>query len=311
MKIIIFGGGGFIGSNIADRLLKDGHSLKIFERPGILPYRKFFSHEDLQWLTGDIFCTHDLSKALDDVDLVIHLVSTTLPKDSNNDPIYDVQTNLITSINILELMVKKHIPKIIFISSGGTVYGAPKFLPIKENHPTEPMVSYGITKLAIEKYLLMYQSLFGIKVNILRVTNPYGERQRIESSQGAVGVFLNNAIQCKPIQIWGDGSVTRDYLYVSDVAEAFSAAVDYKGIHSIFNISSGVGTSLKSLVEKIELILSKKVSCNYQKARSFDVPSNILDNSLAKIELNWSPKVKLEEGLAKTAAWIQKNISTK
>lgn len=306
MKITIFGGGGFIGSSIVDRLLKSDHELRIFERQRVGPYRNFSYTERVEWLTGDLMSVHDVSSAIDDVDVVLHLVSTTLPKNSNDDPVFDVQTNLIATLQLLNAMVVKHVRKIVFISSGGTVYGNPICLPINENHPTEPRVSYGITKLAIEKYLLMYQYLHGIKANILRVANPYGERQRVETAQGAVGVFLSKAIQNQPLEIWGDGSVTRDYLYISDVAEAFCRAVEYDGAESVFNISSGIGTSLNELIYNIERVLGREVVRQYRPGRQFDVPVSVLDNSLARKELGWEPQVKLEEGIGKTVEWFRK-----
>ena len=201
MKITVFGGGGFIGSTIADRLLLDGHCLRIFERPRVEPYRKFSVSEHVEWLTGDLLSLFDVDNAVDGADVVLHLVSTTLPKSSNDDPIYDVQSNLVATLQLLNTMVIRQVPKIVFISSGGTVYGSPVYLPIDEKHPTEPRVSYGITKLAIEKYLLMYQQLHGIKANILRVTNPYGERQRVETAQGAIGVFLSRSLKDQPLEI--------------------------------------------------------------------------------------------------------------
>lgn len=305
MKIAIFGGGGFIGSAIADRLLQDGHQLKIFERPRVPPYREFIAEEKVEWVTGDLMSTHDVAEVLDGVDTVLHLVSTTLPKSSNDDPIYDVQTNLIATLQMLNLMVSKGIRKIVFISSGGTVYGPPTYLPIDELHPTEPQVSYGITKLMIEKYLLMYQHLHGIKASILRVTNPYGERQRVETAQGAVGVFLSKALKDQPIDIWGDGSVTRDYIHVSDVAEAFAKATTYDGPESVFNISSGSGTSLNELVASLEKVIGKDIQRNYLPGRPFDVPTSVLCNERAARELQWKPVVDLESGLRRTLDWLE------
>ena len=263
MKIVIFGGGGFIGSTIADRLLLDSHELRIFERPRVPPYRKFAESERVEWMTGDFSSTHDLCDAISDMDVVLHLVSTTLPKSSNDDPIYDVQSNVVATLQMLNAMVAHKVGKIVFISSGGTVYGNPTYLPIDEKHPTNPLVSYGITKLAIEKYLQMYSHLYGISAITLRVANPYGERQRIETAQGAVGVFLHHALKGLPIEIWGDGSVTRDYIHVSDVAEAFVRAVEYSGAKSLFNISSGTGTSLNELIGILEKMLDRPVDVRY------------------------------------------------
>ena len=304
MKIVVFGGGGFIGSAIVDRLLLDGHYLRIFERPRIQSYRVFSDTEMVEWITGDILSIHDINLALEGMDLVIHLVSTTLPKGSNDDPIYDVESNVVGSLKILNSMVEKNIRKIIFISSGGTVYGTPQYFPIDEKHPCEPQVSYGITKLAIEKYLSLYEKIYGIKSITLRVANPFGKRQRVETAQGAVGVFIHRAINGQPIEIWGDGSVTRDYIYIDDVAEIFSRAVNYKGSKNVFNVSRGVGTSLNELIGVIEEALNCTIEKSYLPARNCDVQISVLSNNLARQEMGWVPTVSLRNGIILTAEWM-------
>jgi UDP-glucose 4-epimerase len=309
MKCVIFGGGGFIGSAITDRLLKEGHKLKIFERPRVEPYRKFTASERVEWITGDFLSAHNVSNAIDGGDAVLHLVSTTLPKNSNDDPIYDVQSNVVGTLQMLNAMVAHNVRKIVFISSGGTVYGIPKYLPIDEEHPTDPLVSYGITKLAIEKYLHLFERMHGIKAITLRVANPYGERQRIETAQGAVGVFIHHALKGLPIEIWGDGSVTRDYIYIGDVAEAFVRAVDYSGPKSVFNISSGSGTSLNELIVMLEKVLGKSIERRYLPARPFDVPVSVLSNELARAELQWLPSISMHDGLSRTAEWMKGELA--
>lgn len=308
MKIVIFGGAGFIGSTIADRLLLDGHELRIFERPRIPHYRKFDVSERIEWMTGDLSSEHDVNDAVIGMDLVLHLVSTTLPKNSNDDPIYDVQSNVVATLQMLDAMVAHKVSKIVFISSGGTVYGPPEYLPIDERHPTNPLVSYGITKLTIEKYLQMYQHLYGINSIALRVANPYGERQRVETAQGAVGVFLHRAINNLPIDVWGDGSVMRDYIHVSDVAEAFVKAIAYTGKLNCFNISYGKGTNLNALIAMVEDVLGKKIDVRYLQGRSFDVPISVLCNKLASEELGWTPKIVMKDGLTRTALWMQSEL---
>src|SRR5262245_14513670 len=139
MKCVVFGGGGFIGSAIIDRLLVEGHSIRVFERPLATPYRAFKDDEMVEWLTGDFLNISHVSDAIRGMDVVLHLVSFTLPKSSNDDLIYDVQTNLTATIQLLNAMVANKIKKIIFISSGGTVYGQPQYVPIDEKHPTDPM----------------------------------------------------------------------------------------------------------------------------------------------------------------------------
>lgn len=304
MKCVILGGGGFIGSAVAERLLEDGHFVRIFERPRVEPYRKFGTQEAIEWVTGDLLSAHDVRSAVKGMDVVVHLVSSTLPKGSNDDPIYDVQTNVVGTLQILDAMRAESVSKIVFISSGGTVYGIPNYLPVDERHSTEPLVSYGITKLTIEKYLRLYDRMYGIRPVILRVANPFGERQRVETAQGAVGVFLSRALCRQPIEIWGDGTVTRDYLYIGDLADAFSHALVYDGTERVLNISSGQGTSLNFLIELIEETVGQSVERIFYPARSFDVPINILSNQLAQAELGWSPKVSMREGIIRTAAWM-------
>lgn len=304
MKITVFGGGGFIGSTIVDRLLLDGHKIKVFERPRVAPYRTFLASENVEWVTGDLLSKSDVGSAVEAADVVVHLISTTLPKSSNHDPVYDVQTNLVASLQMLDAMVTHQVGRIVFISSGGTVYGRPCYTPIDEAHPTNPEVSYGITKLAIEKYLLMYGNLKNIKPVILRVANPYGERQRVENAQGAVGVFISKVLKNETIDIWGDGSVQRDFLHVSDVADAFAKAVTYSGPETVFNISSGTGTSLNELVQLIGDVQGSVPDVNYSPGRHFDVPVSILSNELAQKELEWAPKIPIKDGISRTFKWM-------
>ncbi|RYF35893.1 MAG: NAD-dependent epimerase/dehydratase family protein, partial [Cytophagaceae bacterium] len=305
------GGGGFVGSSIADRLLDEGHSLRIFERPRVTPYRQFTDAEHVEWLTGDLSSVHDVNAAVIGMDAVMHLVSTTLPKGSNDDPIYDVQSNVVPTLQMLDAMVRHGVQRIVFISSGGTVYGTPQYLPIDERHPTEPLVSYGITKLMIEKYLRIYQHVHGIFPVILRVANPYGERQRIETAQGAIGVFAYRALKGEPIEIWGDGSITRDYIHVDDVARAFVGALRYNGVHTCMNISSGRGTSLNELVDQLSKLLGRTVDVTYRPGRSFDVLSNVLTNDVARRELVWSPDIAMDEGLSRTVSWLSQASLTR
>lgn len=309
MKCVVLGGGGFIGSAIVDRLLMSGHAVRVFERPRVVPYRNFLPSEKVEWVTGDLLSLHDVSSAVDGMDAILHLVSFTLPKSSNEDIVYDVQTNLVATIQLLNTMLSQRVKRILFISSGGTVYGIPRYIPLDEEHPTNPLVPYGITKLTIEKYLLMYQHLYGIRATILRVSNPYGPRQRVETAQGAATIFLYRALQGIPIDIWGDGSVVRDYIYISDVAEAFLKALEYEGEKSVFNIGSGVGVDLNELLSTIEMVLGKKVMRRYLDARPFDVSVSILENILARDDLKWSPQISLREGILKTRDWFEKKTN--
>ena len=305
--VVVFGGGGFIGTAVVDRLLSDGHDLRIFERPRVEPHRTFASSEMVQWLEGEFKNTSDVRTALQGADAVVHLICTTRPQSSNADPAFDVQSNIIPSLQLLKEMRETGVRKLVFISSGGTVYGPPLCAPIDEEHPTHPTTSYGITKLATEKYLLLEKQLHGLKPVILRVANPYGERQRVEFAQGVVAAFLKRALANEPIEIWGDGSVVRDYLHVGDVAEAFAAALDYQGDESVFNIGSGTGTSLNDLVSILSRVLGRDLRVDYKPARDFDVKSNVLCCERARKVLGWSAKVPMRGGLRKTVGWLKAN----
>lgn len=304
MKCTVFGGGGFIGAAVADRFLSAGHCVRIVERAGTAPYRAFASAEPMEWISGDMFDVAVLDRTLKGTDVAVHLVSTTLPKNSDEDPIHDVETNLLGSLRLLEAVVKNDVKKILFISSGGTVYGLPEYLPIDEKHPTNPLVSYGVTKLAIEKFLQLHARKHGIQVRILRVANPYGQRQQAANAQGAATAFLRRAVSGEPIEIWGDGSAVRDYLHVDDVAEAFLKAMEYGGQHQVFNIGSGCGTSLNELAEIVMEASGRNCPVRHLPSRGFDVPANVLCNKLAGAELLWKPGITLREGLGLMAKTI-------
>lgn len=306
MRCVVFGGGGFIGSTVVDRLLLDGHFVRVVAHPRAVPYRIFGKHENAEWVAGDFLDLGDVQRALDDVEVVFHLVSTTLPKSADENPLYDVRTNLVGTLQLLDAMAAAGVKRIIFISSGGTVYGAPVYIPIDEHHPTNPQGFYGLTKLSIERYLASYERAYGIRHTVLRVANAFGERQRLEIAQGAVGVFLYRAMQGQPIEIWGDGTTRRDYIHAEDIAAAFSRVLTYKGSVSTFNVSTGIGTSLNELLELIEEILGQRVQRTYLPRRPFDVGVSVLSNVLIRDELNWAPKVPLRDGIERMADWISR-----
>jgi UDP-glucose 4-epimerase len=205
---------------------------------------------------------------------------------------------------MLEVAASEGIRKVIFASSGGTIYGIPLETPIRETHPTDPICSYGIGKLAIEKYLHLYHVQHGLDYCILRMANPYGEGQRPMSSQGAVAVFLDRALHNKALEIWGDGSVIRDYIYIGDVAEAFMKAMMYSGEHRIFNIGCGQGWSLLDLISNIETVIRRPIARIHVSGRTCDVPANVLDISRANKSLNWQPRTSLQDGVAQTWRWV-------
>lgn len=300
MKILVLGGGGFIGSHLCDALLLAGHHVRVFEYPGIKPLCPPEVLRQIEWMEGDFTNPVQVDNAVQGCEVVYHLISTTLPKTSNDNPVYDVETNVISTIQMLQSACRHQVKKIIFASSGGTVYGNPQQIPIAEEHPTNPISPYGIGKLAIEKYLHLFYTLHGIDYCILRLANPYGERQRATASQGAVAVFLNKALCGKTIEIWGDGSVTRDYIYIADVISAMLKAMQYQGEQRIFNVGAGVGVSLNQMLADMESILGKTVERVYLPSRNFDVPTNVLDIRRIQQAFDWSPQTGFMAGITLT-----------
>lgn len=305
MKVTILGGGGFLGKALLERLISEKFEIVVFDQ--VLPNLSK-SQETIECIVADFSNIQQVEKSIQSADVIVHLVSTTLPKGADAQLAGDLQSNVLATLQLLDKAIKYNVKKVIFVSSGGTIYGEPICLPIDEKHPTNPRSSYAVTKLMIEKYLLLYQYMFGLNVKILRVANLYGEHQRTDRAQGAVGIFLSNALSGKPINIWGDGSIIRDYVYVNDVADAIVRAISYEGPESVFNISSGVGTSLNELAELIEQITGCQIGKHYLQEREFDVHANVLSNQLAREELGWTPNTCLFEGITRTFNYMKSLI---
>ncbi|HVS73592.1 MAG TPA: NAD-dependent epimerase/dehydratase family protein [Phycisphaerae bacterium] len=312
MKCLVLGGAGFLGSHICDALAAAGHSVRIFDRFEAAKTNiahllagadgKAPAAELLQGDFGNASTVFDITRG---IDVVYHLISTTLPKSSNDDMVFDVTSNVLPTLHLLDACRKNGVKKVIYASSGGTVYGIPTATPIPEDHHTHPICSYGIHKITVEKYLHLYYALHVLDYAVMRIANPYGERQRTDGAQGAVAVFLGKMLRGETIEIWGDGSVVRDYLYVGDVADAalklatYAAGADGR---RIFNIGGGHGLSLLQVVHGLGRALGKDPEVRFSPARALDVPVNVLDISLAKKHLGWTPATSFPEGLRKTVA---------
>src|SRR5690606_30330448 len=217
MEYLILGGNGFIGSFIVDEILSKGHKVTVFDR-GPEKYRNQLHNVD--YIFGDINNMALLNDVFEGKDILIHSVSTTVPYTSNISIEYDIESNLINSIKLFKMAAEKKIKRIIFLSSGGAIYGEPNIVPIPENHSTNPVSSYGITKLAIEKYLNYFYMNYGIEYNIIRPSNPYGPRQNPYSNQGEIAVFLGKVLQNETIEVCGDGNIAKDFVFIKDIASA-------------------------------------------------------------------------------------------
>ncbi len=301
LRCAVLGAGGFIGTNLCRALHGRVAHLRAFGRS-----RSFSS--DLpasEWVAGDFANVRSVSSAVSGCDVVFHLVTTTTPATANLDVIADLKSNVVATLNLLEACRASGVRRVVFVSSGGTVYGIPESIPTSELSGTHPICAYGIGKLAIEKYLALYEHLYGLEYRVLRVSNPYGPFQLASKNQGVVAAFLLKAMSNLPIEIWGDGSVTRDYIYINDVIQSLLLAATHVGDARVLNISSATGRTLADLVNAIGDLLGRELEVCYGAHRPVDVPVSILDNTLARLELDWAPQVSFEDGLKATLSWLQ------
>lgn len=295
MRVLVLGGAGFIGAHVVEGLLSEGHFVRVLDRSAPVTNRS------IEFIQIDFNDVMTLSEALIGIDVVVHLISTSVPSTSNKDPVSDVNGNLINTIKLLEVMRDSGVNKIIYFSSGGTVYGHPQISPMDELHPTDPVCSYGIVKLAIEKYLHMYSELYGFTSIVLRPSNPYGSGQRRMGVQGFIGTCINMALNDSTLTIWGDGSVIRDYIHITDVVKATISALELER-SDILNISSGKGHSLNEIIELVEKITNKKLDVIYKDKRDFDIPEMVLNNRKAEQILGWSPSIEIDAGIVDTVS---------
>jgi len=308
MNCLITGGAGFLGSHLCDGLLARGHRVRIVERFEAATTNIASQLEQVELVSADYGNQTLMDEALAGIDAIFHLACSTHPKTSNDDPVFDVTTNLVPTLKLLDLARKHRVKKVVFFSSGGTVYGRPQTFPIPESHPTAPICSYGIHKLAIEKYLELYRQIFGLEYGIIRPANPFGERQRLDHTQGAVAVFIGRILRDEPIEIWGDGSVIRDYVYVLDVVDAAICLLDHNGPAFTFNVGSGQGHSLLQVIDAISRALGKQADVKFNPPRKMDVPVNVLDITAARVHLGWSPRYDFETALARTVRHIVDSV---
>ena len=305
-QILVVGGSGFIGSHLVNRLASSEPSCVTVldhyaRRYGVLP-------QGVCFIQASLADTSRVREILIErqIKVVYHIRWGTIHETATRDPIADVQTNLISTLGLLEVCREANVKRIIFISSGGAVYGAPQALPVAENHPTNPLNAYGITKLAAEKYLQMYHHLYGLEYVIFRPSSPYGPWQYPHRGQGAVVVFIERALAGQPVTIYGDGSSLRDYFYIDDMTSALVSALNCPFTpEGIYNLAGNEAYTLNELVRIIEDTLEVKIQVTYEPARKIDVPRLRLDISAAASRLGWQPTTPLSEGIKLTAAWIR------
>lgn len=296
-KVLVIGASGFLGRNLMRRLSEanfDVSALDLFAAEG-------FDH--VNWTVGAAGDETIVASAMSGCETVFYLASSSLPASANANMAAEILQHVAVVVKAAEIAKSMGVKKFVFASSGGTVYGIDSDEPIKEVDQTRPRNAYGVSKLAIENYLLVLSHLFEIQTISLRISNPYGQYQKANHGQGFVAAAMSAAFKSQPLTIWGDGSVIRDFVYVDDVAEAFIKAHEYSGHSTCFNIGSGVGRSLLEIVELVEEKSGKKIKVEFSPGRKVDASKCILDINRASQLLNWSPKCGLAAGVTRTADW--------
>ena len=295
-KCLVVGGSGFIGRNLVLALAKSEYDVSGFSN--VAPPDDF--QRQFAWRLGD-FCDADaIAAAVDGIDVVFHLVSTSVPGTAQADIAADIDNNIKASVQFMDICHRRKVGKVVFISSGGTVYGPDVSVPTAEDAPTNPISAYGVAKLSIEKYFYMYAHTQGLKSSVVRLSNPYGPNQDAKKAQGVIPIFLRRILNEEEIAIWGDGAIVRDYIHIDDVNEALLRVAAEDTLFSLYNVGSGVGHSLMEIVNQIASVCGKAPIIRFMPPRDFDVPENVLDIGKIRRALGWEPRISLEEGIGRT-----------
>ena len=305
-KVCLIGGAGFIGTNIA--LSLDGKAdLKLVDRDAANMQRlKKLLKSDAEFQTGNLCRDMDLDALVKGTDTLFHLVSTTKPANANQDIPGEIQDNIVFTSRLLEACVRNKVKKIVFFSSGGTIYGRDAECPIKEDAETKPISSYGMHKLAIEKMLYLYNYLYGIDNRVIRLSNPYGPYQRPDGQLGVAAAFVYRVLTGTPVEIYGDGSNVRDFIYIDDAVKGIMNVAFGNSRQRVFNLGSGRGTSINDLLETVCRIVGKTADIQYLPERKADVPENILDTERYTSCYGSLAETGLEEGIRMTCDHMRK-----
>jgi UDP-glucose 4-epimerase len=300
---LVLGANGFIGSHLVDELAAQGFGVVAFDR--FIRAAQFAEHPAVRMVKGDATSIDDVRSALTGVEYLIHCFSATTPATADLDPYTDISANLINSVHIFEESVKAGLKKIVFISSGGVIYGAlSEHQAAKESDPALPVSPYGISKLAIERYLGYFERKYGMSHITYRLSNPYGPRQTTKHNQGVIPAFIGRIEKGDEISVYGDGSSSRDYIYITDAASMIVESFPQDNQHAIYNLGSGLQTPLSEVVVQIENATATKAS-----VRHLDVPETFLkrsaiDVSLLHEEFGLRASTSFEDGIIRTVASV-------
>jgi len=294
MKIAVLGGAGFIGVSIVKSLLLSGVEVFVLDREDRLQ-RVELILDGAHFVTIKYPNLNGIDAVLPHVDCLVQLASTTHPASSMKSMSFDIETNVLSTVKLLEAAEKTGLKKMVFASSGGAIYGAPTSLPVHEDMRCQPLSVYGVTKLSIENYLSLSSTVNCIS---LRIANPYGAYQLKGAKVGLIAAFMNSIKNGHALEVWGDGSVIRDYLYIDDVVEAVNLVCFSEDIQQgAYNIGSGVGYSVRDIINALAQIMDKEPVVRYMASRAFDVPEIVLDASKIREAIPWKPRFCLNDGI--------------
>ena len=305
MKIMVTGGAGFIGSHVVDMMVEAGHEVIVVDdlstgrlsnvNPAVRFYQIDIRHPEMEVI-------FDKERP----EVVNHHAAQMDVRKSVTDPLFDADVNVVGSLKLAQLAIKYGVRKFIHISSGGAVYGEPVYLPCDEQHPVQPLCPYGITKYVFEKYLSIFWRNQGLDYSVLRYPNVYGPRQNPNGEAGVVAIFAARMLKEAPITIYGTGEQVRDFVYVTDCAQA-NMLVLTKGSGQVYNLGYGLGTSVNEIFLHLKAITHYGMDPVYAAARPGETYRIYLNAQKAARELGWQPTVGLKEGLVHTVAYIQEN----
>ncbi len=303
MKILVTGGAGFIGSHVVDHLVRSGHDVDILDDLSA------GSEDNIN--VGANFYKLDIRskeayKLVSDrrYEVIVHHAAQMDVRKSVYDPSFDADVNIRGFLNLAEAGRHTGVKKFVFASTGGAIYGEPDYTPQDENHALLPLSPYGITKLCTEKYLYFYQQQYGIEYVSLRYGNIYGPRQNPHGEAGVIAIFAERLLRNEKLTVFGDGLQTRDYVFVTDVAEANLLATHHEG-SGIFNVGTGVETNVNQLVESMAKITESSSEVAHQPERPGEQRRSVLSFKKLQDSMGWKPKVQMQEGLEKTIDWFR------
>jgi len=300
-KVLLVGGNGFIGSHLSGHLLEAGYGVRILD-----PHKELFREksEGIEYINGSFANTFLVREAIEGCEVLVQLAHSTIPASSLIHPEQEVLDSVGAFVNMINCFKTGYIKKVLFLSSGGAVYGNANLMPITEAFDTNPISPYGVAKLMIEKYLFMFSYLYDLKYIIVRPSNPYGPRQNFRGNQGVIPIFLDKMLRKEIIQVWGDGTAIKDYIYIGDLCKAVVSLIETGFDNSVYNIGSGTGTNLKQLLASLSNVCGIKPSVEYLVSNRFDVHDSVLCSDKLSARTGWHPTVSLEDGMSRTLDWL-------